>query len=465
MSVINQMLKDLESRRQSGNNGNVLDGVVFQPAGQSRSRMPVIALLLVLLVAVLVWLVYDRYINKPARTSSPTIVPVQPQIDTAAVVAEPAPEPEVVQQQTVQAPPAHQETLSEVQAVSQVVVATEVEPVPVPVPVPEPPAETAVPIPQIFSVSPEPVPGTGKQTEIFVRGDGFSENSLVHVSWRDGSRSKQLGNYQVSVNNEGLLVLRINPGRQTDNWTVRVEDEQGNSSEAYSFQVVAAEQTAAQPAPQNAVVEQPDIADVADSPAVVKRARELRPSERAANIFSKARTQLSRGEVAEAEANLKRALAINPTLHDARKLLAAVMLRERRKSEAAELLDQGLAQAPAQTDFLIIRARIYTEEGNITAAIALLESQKPALSQSADYYALLAALYQRNNRHEAAANLYGNMLKLNPSQPVWSMGLGISLEAMGQNDAARDAYERALQSGLSGEDVRRFVSGRLQALN
>ena len=44
------------------------------------------------------------------------------------------------------------------------------------------------------------------------------------------------------------------------------------------------------------------------------------------------------------------------------------------------------------------------------------------------------------------------------------MGLGISLEALGENERARKAYERALQSGLSGDDVRRFVSGRLQAL-
>lgn len=446
MSVINQMLKDLESRRQSGGDGNVLDGVAWHGDNKAKRSLPLLGLLLLVFAAVIAWLVYERNNDttvqqaaaQAAVASQPVEVAKASKAVTDPVIVE---QPAVVAEPVTPAVPAINENVpAPTSEVIKPAAATE-------------PVDTVVP-PQIFSVSPEPVPGTGRQTEIVVRGEGFDASSTVFVSWRDGQRDKQLASQQVNVNNEGLLVLKINPGRNTDNWTVRVENEDGNSSDAYAFRVVAQEQ----------IRVEPTALEPASQVPVVKRARQLSPGEQAANLYSKARTQLSRGRRLQGEESLRRALEINPSLHEARKLLAGLLIRDGRNGEAAALLDSGLEISAAQTDFLLLRARIYTGQGNLAAATALLESQQPALQQAADYYALLAALYQRSNRHRDAVALYSNMLKLNPGQPVWNMGLGISLEATGDTVKARDAYERALKNGLGGDDVRKFVSDRLRAL-
>jgi MSHA biogenesis protein MshN len=59
---------------------------------------------------------------------------------------------------------------------------------------------------------------------------------------------------------------------------------------------------------------------------------------------------------------------------------------------------------------------------------------------------------------------YRRALAQPKNEPVWWVGLGVSLEATGEPAEARDAYARAAAEPTLPADVRRYVVDRLAAL-
>ncbi len=145
-------------------------------------------------------------------------------------------------------------------------------------------------------------------------------------------------------------------------------------------------------------------------------------------------------------------------------MLAGIYIKSGRYVEAGQLLQQGIAIQPAHSMFRKLYARVLLEQQALDKAVAILEQRLPALAQDTDYYALLAALYQRQGRYENAAALYRKMLDTNPMVGLWWIGLGISLEKLEQNEAAREAYEKARASGTLAAQMIQYTDNRLAAL-
>ena len=83
---------------------------------------------------------------------------------------------------------------------------------------------------------------------------------------------------------------------------------------------------------------------------------------------------------------------------------------------------------------------------------------------SPDYLAFYAALLQRQSRHREAAEQYQAALKIAPQSGVWLMGMGISLQALGRNSEAQDAFRRAKASNSLSAELQAFVDQRLRQL-
>lgn len=107
-------------------------------------------------------------------------------------------------------------------------------------------------------------------------------------------------------------------------------------------------------------------------------------------------------------------------------------------------------------------ARAWLAAGN---ALAAVESLGPAnAAESAEITSLRAAALQRLQRHDEAAREYGRLTVSQPDQPGHWVGLGISLEATGQSEAAGLAYRRALGSPQLSAPLRQFARDRARAL-
>ncbi|MFZ5555170.1 MAG: tetratricopeptide repeat protein [Pseudomonadota bacterium] len=226
----------------------------------------------------------------------------------------------------------------------------------------------------------------------------------------------------------------------------------------------------AQPAP--AAARQPEparaAAPVAEAPAddsrIDKTVRQPTPQEQAENEFRRALALMREHRDGEAIDALGRALRLEPRHETARQTQVALLLQQNRVADAEAALRQGLEVNPGQPGFVMALARIQVERGDNAGALATLGAAAPAAAGMAQFQAFMAALLQRERRHEEAVARYRNALALSPGNGVWLMGLGISLEAGGAADDARRAFEGAKASNQLQPELVAFVDQRLAGL-
>jgi MSHA biogenesis protein MshN len=201
----------------------------------------------------------------------------------------------------------------------------------------------------------------------------------------------------------------------------------------------------------------------ASSPNAVmdRRMKPFTSEERAVAEYRRAVDLLQKGRAAEAEKNLKSALDISETYTPARELLAGVMLQQGHWRDAQQVLEQGIEKAPAHYPFAQLLARIYVERGADEKALAVMEQSRGAAAGKPDYLAFMAALYQRVGKHPEAVKTYQEAVALAPEEGRSWLGLGISLEAAQDRDAAKAAYQRAIGSGALDDKLLQYARQRL----
>ncbi len=198
-----------------------------------------------------------------------------------------------------------------------------------------------------------------------------------------------------------------------------------------------------------------------DKAVVEKRERAVEPMEDAETRYREAAQYIAQGRSEDARATLAAALATYPVHRKARELAAGLALQNGRLREAQDLLTQGLKLAPDHLPFAQMLARIYLEQGSEAQAIATLEGVRGA--GSADYFSLLAALYQRAGQHADAVKAYRDTVTLRAQDARAWLGLGISLDALQDTGAAAEAYSRALALGSLDAKLAQYAQQRLAA--
>ena len=202
-----------------------------------------------------------------------------------------------------------------------------------------------------------------------------------------------------------------------------------------------------------------------DSPVKFSRSSvPLRPEQKAERAYQQGYDQLKAHRNRQAEQSLRQALAMQQSHIKARELLAGMYIQQGRWIEASELLRQGVSVAPQHITFRKLYARSLMQLNRDQQAIEVLNRQAPAIAQDPNYFAMLAALYQRQNQHAEAAEIYARLVSINARNGVWWVGMGISLEALGRQQDAKQAYGHARNTGNLGTEVARFTDNRLLAL-
>ena len=203
-----------------------------------------------------------------------------------------------------------------------------------------------------------------------------------------------------------------------------------------------------------------------DAGSIDKRV-DITPRERAESEFRRAMSQVNQGRMAEGMEGLRATLAADPAYELARQTLVALLLEAKRTDEAAGLLQEGLANNPANIGYAMLLARIHVERGDPGSALALLqkfETTAKSNTASAEYHAFVAALYQRLGRHSEAVEQYQGALRLTPGTGAWWVGLGISQEALSRPKDATESFQRAKGTGNLNAELVAYVERRLRQL-
>jgi len=189
----------------------------------------------------------------------------------------------------------------------------------------------------------------------------------------------------------------------------------------------------------------------------------LTPTEQASSAYQIAFGLYQQGRVIDAEATLRDALVLAPDHIKVRTLAVQLMIEQGRLNEARELLLTGIKLAPQHYPYVQSLAHLLVGQGQIEWALQQMEAAQHLATEDSNYLALLAWLYQRNDRHVEAARVYIDSLALNPEQGQWWLGLAISLQAQQDWQGAVEAYEYALAMGLE-PGLRQYAIGRRQQL-
>jgi len=211
----------------------------------------------------------------------------------------------------------------------------------------------------------------------------------------------------------------------------------------------------------NEAAEEPLHTDIR---AVQKQNHQLTPKQLSEVTYQKGYQLLNQNKVYSAEAKLLLALEHDPKHIKAREMLTGLYLKLGRKVEAEDILNKGLLYLPAYSNFAKLYARLLLDTNQIEKAIKTLLHHRPLIKDDPDYFALLAASYQRQKKHGLAANTYVKLLKINPREGIWWVGMAISLEALGKKNEAHNAYEKARQTGTLNSRISKYSNQRLQFL-
>ncbi|MCP3688859.1 MAG: hypothetical protein GY784_10635 [Gammaproteobacteria bacterium] len=145
----------------------------------------------------------------------------------------------------------------------------------------------------------------------------------------------------------------------------------------------------------------------------------------------------------------------------AREQLLGLYARPGLTKKYAQLTLQSNARYPENSLFANEYARALFQRQEYESVIALLQSQS---NPNAKRFALMAASYQRLDQHEKAIEFYQQSLKLNRQDSKSWIGLAISLEHNTQIEAALKSYQVAIKRRNLNQRLTRFAEQRIQTL-
>ena len=385
MSVINQMLKDLE-QRQPGSDGAA---VYVAPARQQGWWMLVLTLLCTLALAILGWRTWI-YWQQSQRTAQPTV------------------------QLTTELAPASTQT---------------------------PPASSTA---EVVAALPEPQGAASGAVALDVAPVAAMARASAPAGVAEGSSATE------AFADEAPASEALAETQPDDEVTPSDEELQPDL-----YAELAAEQEAA---PQ-------EVAAAPRKPGVLKiETVDLSEPELAALAERKATTAMAKGQMREAQDNYYQVLVHDPHNQGAREQLAGLLYGEGRLTEASQVLEEGLRLDPAQADLRLLLARVAISGGDRQKALDWLTGYQPDLAANLDYYATWAGLAQELGQPAQASELYVKLLRQQPDQGRWWLGLGVAEDGQGHRQRALDAYGNAQLHGDLGEASTRWLEQRIAEL-
>jgi MSHA biogenesis protein MshN len=195
-----------------------------------------------------------------------------------------------------------------------------------------------------------------------------------------------------------------------------------------------------------------------------KQMREPTAFERAELEFRKGVARLQQGRVTDAEAHFRAAMQEDLSHAPSRQALLGLLLDAGRNADAEKILRESIELNPRQPRHAMLLARLELERGDAAAAVWTLEATRPFAGGDPEYLAFLAVAMQRADRHEDAARFFSAALSGVPGNPVWLMGLGISLRALNEPAAAQQAFSRAAESRKLSAELQAYVEAQARDL-
>jgi MSHA biogenesis protein MshN len=208
-----------------------------------------------------------------------------------------------------------------------------------------------------------------------------------------------------------------------------------------------------------------EVAPPESSGTLVRKTDKPSAEDLAEQAYRRGQMALAAGRNQEGTAALMQALEQHPAHLAARQALVSELLRQQRPAEAGGIMAEGLRLDPTQLSMRLRYAELLMTQGALEKARDLLLQGPPQSPASApQLHALLGAIYQRLGQYQAAGQEYQALLTSQPDNALWQMGLGIAREHAGVPDEAIVAYRAALDGRGLSPALNNYIRQRLAVL-
>lgn len=180
--------------------------------------------------------------------------------------------------------------------------------------------------------------------------------------------------------------------------------------------------------------------------------------------YQEAMTLISQNQILPAIQKLKYIVGFEPGYQDARTALATLYLQNNQVSHAIQVLTDGLALEPNNLPLTLLFARALVMQGHNQAALLALKNVASNAGNNSAYVDLLASVQESLGNYSEAVSLYQSLLRQDPNNNRWLIGLGTALEHTGQRSAALNAYQKANADGQLPPDLQNYVTNRIHDL-
>ncbi|MGF1876132.1 tetratricopeptide repeat protein [Photobacterium frigidiphilum] len=179
--------------------------------------------------------------------------------------------------------------------------------------------------------------------------------------------------------------------------------------------------------------------------------------------YDRAMKLLKQGNSKKAITHLESAIKYQPDWIQVRQKLAALYYGKTDTRKAVAVLQQGLSRDGEQPELRLTLAKLLVNESQPQAALNVLA--RIPKEENAAYMAMRGALSQQLKNNSMALNSYQKLVKSEPYDGRWWMGLGIALERDSNGEKAKEAYQQALLMGRVSAKSQQFIQQRLSLLS
>jgi len=189
---------------------------------------------------------------------------------------------------------------------------------------------------------------------------------------------------------------------------------------------------------------------------------QLSANELAKQKMVQAKQAIENNKLEQAEHLFEDILLLLPKNKEARKQLAALWYGRQAFQDALNLLSQGIIFDNLDSEYRLMKARIYLSQDNNEQAYQSL--QPLADVKNVEYQLTLANVAQQLGKFEAGIYAYKVLLNMQANNGRWWLGLAVIYDQNSQFERAQQAYNNALKQNDLSDSAMAFTKQRLQAL-
>jgi tetratricopeptide (TPR) repeat protein len=180
-------------------------------------------------------------------------------------------------------------------------------------------------------------------------------------------------------------------------------------------------------------------------------------------VAEKSEQLISNQHLEAAEKLLVGFLAENPKAVESVTQLFTVYIQQGRLSEAEALINQSAHLPGFKFSYMV--AQLLIQRQDLEGALRALQSQQPPLAEVPAYYALQAGLLHQRGYNEKAVGMYQLLIDKNPQHAAYWLGLAVSLDSLRLVKPTLHAFEQTLRHSKPDDSYLHYVRQRIDALS